>query len=369
MFRRIVSSCFFLLLYTSVFAQEKFTVVKDLRTEWMVFEDGAYQPVGDGPIRPANTIYFPLDVEADAGSYLRLQSARPYFLFVNGKVIGEFEGEVKFKVDSLLRQAYSGSHWVAIHQNKINRRDLQAAIISMQPPPPREAHTEARPYSNFRDFVVIAGLIIILLFLLAVRLNPKLAADYFSISRLMSSREADDSQASARLTSGSNVQFYILCSLVIGFYLLIIMDKLPPAYALPINFEASGFWMMWLQWLKLSMIVFYVFILKLLIIFLLTRLFDMHGMARYHFFNWMRLLLVVFGAATVVLFIYFISRGDNPFFFEAFLSVVVVVLIAWIVMAFFKLSGRSGHSMFHLFSYLCATEIIPLLITVKILFQ
>jgi hypothetical protein len=369
MFRRISSICFLLLLYTSVFAQEKFTVVKDLRTDWMTFEDGAYQPVGESPIPRLNTLYFPLDLQMHGGNFLKVQSDRPYFLFVNGKVAGEFRGGIQLKIDSLLQQAHGATHWIAIHQVRINERDLKSEIISLQPPPVSEMQVSVRPYSYFRDFVVISGLIIILLFLLAVRVNPKLAADYFSVTRLLASREADDSQASARLTSGSNVQFYILCSLMIGFYLIIIMYNLPPEYALPIRFEATGFWTMGWQWLKLSVIVLYVFFIKLLIVFSLTRLFDMHGMARHHFFNWVRLLLVVFGAATIILFIYFISRGDHPYFFVVFLSMVVAVLVAWIVMAFFKLSGRSGHSMFHLFSYLCATEIIPLLITVKILFQ
>lgn len=126
---------------------------------------------------------------------------------------------------------------------------------------------------------------------------------------------------------------------------------------------------MWWQWLKLSAIIFFMFLFKIVIIYSLTRLFGMRGMARFHFFNWIRLLLVVFGAATIILFIYFISRGDSADFFVIFLSLVVIALIGWIVVAFFKLSGRSGHSLFHLFSYLCATEIIPLLITVKVLFQ
>src|SRR5690606_18279278 len=101
---------------------------------------------------------------------------------------------------------------------------------------------------------------------------------------------------------------------------------------------------------------------KALIIFSLTRLFDMRGMTRFHFFNWIRLLLVAIGAATVVLFMYYISHGDDPGYYVVFLSVVIAVLVAWIVVAFFKLSGRTGHSIFHLFSYLCATEIIPLII-------
>jgi hypothetical protein len=157
--------------------------------------------------------------------------------------------------------------------------------------------------------------------------------------------------------------------LLIGFYLLIIMKNLPPQYSLPNFFPSSGFWVMGWQWLKISAVIFLALFAKILIIFALTHLFGLRGLARFHFFNWIRLLLLILGAGTIALFMYFISRGERQDYFVIFLFLVVVALAAWIVVAFFKLSGRTGHSMFHLFSYLCATEIIPLLITVKVLFQ
>lgn len=359
----------FLYLNASLFAQEKFTVAKNLRTEWMVFEDGAYKPLEDLRFANRNTLYFELAARQYPGAYLRLKSDKPYFIFINGKVIGEFRGENIWRIDSLAIKIYSPAYRVAIHQKGINERDLRTEIISMEKSAVVASAAQIKPYSDFRDFVVTSGLMIILLFLVALRLNPKLAAEYFSVSRIFSMREAEDNQSNVRLTGSSNVQFYVLCSLLLGFYLLIILYNLPPQFALPIRFHASGFWMMWWQWLKLSAIIFFMFLFKIVIIYSLTRLFGMRGMARFHFFNWIRLLLVVFGAATIILFIYFISRGDSADFFVIFLSLVVIALIGWIVVAFFKLSGRSGHSLFHLFSYLCATEIIPLLITVKVLFQ
>jgi len=369
MWPRLVSvTFFFFIIYSSVFAQEKFTVVKNLRSDWMTFERGSYKPLGEVPFTGLNTIYFELSPESFPGRYLRLKSGKPYFFFVNGKVRGEYRGEKLLSIDSLQR-VYSGPCWVALHQDRINVRDLLSEIISLKRQLPVESAMAARPYSYFRDFVVISGLIIIFLFLVVLRLHPKQAADYLSIFRMFSSREAEEGQNSARLTNSANVQFYILGSLMIGFYLIIILQNLPPQYALPIRFQSTGFWMIWWQWLKLSAIIFSIFLIKIVLIFSLTRLFGFRGMARFHFFNWMRLLLVIFGTATILLFMYFISRGDHPVFFVLFLSVVVVTLGAWIAVAFFKLGGRSGHSLFHLFSYLCATEIIPLLITVKVLFQ
>lgn len=367
---RVFPLVFFLLTCSSVFAQEKFTVLKDLKGEWMTYEENSYRAITEIPLSGLNTVYFELQpTKYPAGAYLRLQSDKEYFLFINGKVRGEYKGQVLLNLDSLVQAAYSAHYLLAIHQKKINSKNLTSQIILRRPPSAVITDTVARPYSYLRDFVVVSGLLIILLFILTMRLNPKLAAEYFSIPRMFASRDVEDSQASGRLTSGSNVQFYILCSLLIGFYLLIILYNLPPKFALPNRFYASGFWMICWQWLKLSVIIFYVFVLKIFIIFSLTRLFGMRGMARFHFFNWMRLLLVVFGSATVVLFIYFISHGTRYDFFVVFLSLMVAALITWTVVAFFKLSGRNEHSMFHLFSYLCATEIIPLLITVKVLFQ
>jgi len=367
MWPRILFVFFF--FYSSVFAQEKFTAIKDLRSEWTTCEAGVYQAVTAIPFAGLNTVYFEMDPRSFAGNYLLLRSDRPYFLFVNGKIRGEYQEQVLLNIDSLAKEIHSASFRIAVHQKNINERDLRTEVISMKPTRVSEEGTAERPYSYFRDFVVIAGLIIILLFLLVFRLHPKLASDYFSIIRIFSSRDIDDGQASSRLTSSSNIQFYILCSLVLGMYLLIVLYNLPPEYALPLPFQSTGFWMIVWQWLKISAIIFSVLVMKLLIIFFLTRLFGLRGLARYHFFNWIRLLLVIFGGATVLLFMYFISRGDRPDIFVFFLSLVVITLIAWIVLAFLKLSGKTGHSMFHLFSYLCATEIIPLLITTKVLFQ
>lgn len=370
MFRRLLFIGVLSFVSSIVFAQERFTVVKDLRGDWMNYDENAFHPLADFPITGLSTVYVRLNPTSSASESLRLKSERPYFVFVNGKIKGEYAGESFLRLDSLLSSPQARPTLVAIHQTRINERDLVTQVVTRNARTSlAEVETLERPYYHFRDFVVIAGLLVVVLFLIALRLNPKLASDYFSVSRIFASRDADDGQVSARLTGGSNVPFYILCSLMIGFYLIIVLYNLPPEYVLPGRFHASDFWMMWLQWLKLSAIVFVILLLKIFIIFSLTRLFGMRGMARFHFFNWIRLLLVVLGVATVLLFMYFITRGDREMLYVFFLSVVVITSIGWIVVAFFKLGGRSGHSMFHLFSYLCATEIIPLLITVKVLFQ
>lgn len=352
------------LAQASLFAQSNQT---DLRRRWMVFENEAYQKLDSSSSSP-NTIYLSIDANEFNDSYLSVESDDIFFLFLNGKLAGEHQGRISLSIDSLVSALYSPTFLVAIHQKDLNERDLKTNIVSKSSGVSRIDSLE-KPSTWFRDFVITSGLIIIFLFLLIVQFNPKLASDYFSVIKIFSMREADDIQSTARITSSTNVQFYIVCSLLLGFYLMILFQHLPEEYALPIHFQSHSFWSAIWQWIRLSTIILGIFFAKILIIFLLTRLFSMRGVARIHFFNWVRVMLIVSGVCSVIVFVYFISRGQQADFFVVFLSVVVATLISWVLLAFLKLNGKSEHSLFHLFSYICATEIIPLLITVKVLFQ
>jgi hypothetical protein len=337
----------------------------DLQPSWLIYEDGVYKPYDN---RSINAVYFNIEMAKFPGADLRVESSRSYFLFLNGKLSGEFTGASLFSIDSLGSRHSTTQITACVYQKAINPRELKTTLSKLNSRP-AEASLPSRPSSFFKDFVIVSGLVIIIFFLVISQINPKLASDYFSVIKIFSPREADDAQSNARLTSSNNFQFYIGCSLLIAFYLLIILYHLPDEYALPLSFQANGFWGVTWQWIRLATIILMLFLLKIVIVFMLTRLFNMRGLARVHFFNWIRLLLIVIGGATVIVFSYYILRGQNETFFVAFLSLIVATLIAWIFIVFMKLNGKTEHSMFHLFSYICATELIPLLITIKVLFQ
>jgi hypothetical protein len=359
---------FLVVLLVNGHAQQIFSIEKNLRQEWMEYDNGLYQVMPDERFTVENTIYIKVDANRFPGRYLAVSSDRSFFIFINGMLSGEVAEKTLMNLDSLTTSYGTASFLIAIHQQGINPRDLKTVIGSFRTHLTPVENTK-RPDTYFRDFVVLAGLVIILLFLVIVRLNPKLASDYFSVIRIFSLREGEDAQSNARLTSSTNIQFYIICSLLLGFYLMIIIHHLPDAYALPLYFHGRSFGAVLWQWIRLSTIILGVFFLKIVLIYSLTRLFGLRGITRIHFFNWVRWLLIVFGASSIILFVYFISRGQNVNFFRVFLMLVTVTLTTWIFIVFLKLNGKNEHSMFHLFSYICATEIIPLLITVKVLFQ
>jgi hypothetical protein len=205
--------------------------------------------------------------------------------------------------------------------------------------------------------------------IVVAQLNPKLAWDYFSVFRIFFMREGEDSQIYSRITSSINILFYVYCSLMIGYYLMIIFRFIPSHYVVALAYQTDSFGTAMLLWTKLSGIILAIIFFKVLLVYCLSIMFGLTEIAGIHIFNWIRLLLVVFGTLTVLLFLYFILHGQNENFHVVLLKIISWLLVGWMFLIILKLSRRMSHSMFHLFSYICATELIPLLITIKILYN
>ncbi|MFZ6009941.1 MAG: DUF4271 domain-containing protein [Bacteroidota bacterium] len=358
-----------LFLVSSSFGQQKLVIKSDLRDVWMKFDQDRYVKLDENTdLRDVKAIHFNIDVRKNPDAYLRVSLGKDFSVFIDHQLAAQADRELRLRLDSLAEAFHSYSFLVTVYQ-KDHVQGLQTAIVGLPAPKKGGLNYGLKPPSYFRDFVVVASLILVVMLIVIVNLNPKLARDYFSVTRIFSLRETEDSQIYSRITGSINILFYVFCSLILGFYLLIIFHFLPPEYSTSVEFKTAGFGHAMLRWVQLSFILLAVFFLKIIVIYSLSKLFGLRDLAGLHFFNWIRVLLIIFGLASLVLFVYFISRGQNVNFFLSMLSLVTVTLMGWIVLVFFKLNGKVEHSLFHLFSYICATEIIPLLITITVLYQ
>jgi hypothetical protein len=344
-------------------AQEKFSILEDLHNAWKSYHNNEMKPFSDKP--NGETIYFSVDASRHPGQKLMVRSSREFFLFVNGELLMQKEGTLLLPLDSLAK-IYLSQLVFSVYQKDLIEKDLQTYIIGTGAAGEVDIK---KPDTFFRDFVIVAGLIVIVFFVAMMRAHPKLAADYFSVTRILSMRETEDNQLNARFALSSNVLFYFFSSLLLSLCLIVLFHNLPHGHTLPFRFQAFSFWGAVFQWMRMTLIIMIVFFCKILLVYALSTLFGLRGIAGIHFFNWVRLLLFIGGGLSLLLFIYYISRGYNATVYVGILTVIVVALAGWNVIAFLKLNNKNEHTMFHLFSYICATEIIPLLITIKVLFQ
>jgi len=340
-------------------------VKKDLEGDWKIFLNDRYEPFSDE--HTVKTIYFWIDADKFPGDRLYIRSTSPFSVFINGKFISDKNDH--FTIDSIAERFSSSKFLVAVHQEKIVRTALRTTIETAAQKVVSALEPNNRPFTFFRDFVVIASIVLLLMLIIVMRLNPKLASDYFSVTRIFSLRESDDGQVYTRISNSTNVLFYGFSSLILGFYLMIIFHFVAPVYSIAGNFQTDSFFSATGQWLILSLIILVVFFLKMILIYAISGMFGSREVAGIHFFNWIRMLLIVFGVMSITLFIYFVMRGQSIGFHVILLKLIGWCLAMWTIIIFLKLNGRSGYSLFHLFSYICATEIIPLLIIITVLYK
>ena len=340
---------------------------KDLKEEWLTFDEGQYQKP-EAEDLPKGVRYCKLEPARYTGDYLQVSSYRPFDLYINGQLIGSDEGSRFYKLDSL-KEIYQDPLWLfAVHQEEIFAGDLVVRVVTPITLA-SDAVPASRPASYLRDFAVVAVLIVLVLLVVIIQINPKLASDYFSFSRVFSLRESDDSQVYTRISNSTNILVYVLCSLMAALCLLIIFHYTLPEYTNGFSLRFNSFWLAILQWIKLSAVILTIFFLKIFLVYIVSQLFGFRDVASIHFFNWIRIVLITTCVMTLVLAVYFISRGQSGSFYSGLIVFLGIMLTGITAILFFKLNGRVGQSIFHLFSYICATEVIPLLIIIKVLHQ
>jgi hypothetical protein len=338
---------------------------KDLGQEWLVFNDGEYHPFSsdDNP----TTVYIKLDGKKYWGDFIKLNSTRSFDLLINGKIVGS-GAHFLLPLDSLSKVYGSSNLLLALHQAEIDSESLETAVLTTVPPTLEQSLVK-RSTDSFRDFGIFAAFILMGMLILIVRQNPKLAGDYLSVPRMFSLREGEDTQLYSRIANSTNILFYVYCSLLISYYLLIVFRFVTEVYPIASHFDGHSFGGVFLQWLKLSLIILSLLFAKIILVFTLSFLFGVREVQGIHFFNWIRMLVVFFGLLSLVLFVYFVWHGQSPDIHGLFLRLLGWIGAGWMILIFFKLSGRVNASMFHLFSYICATELIPFLIMIKVLYN
>jgi hypothetical protein len=340
-------------------------VVKDLQQDWLQYYDSRYQPVPPEARMNLKIIYFPLHASTFKGQQLSIEAPGAWSLFVNRKLI--FSGtKVLLSIDSLTKQ-YPDELLFAVYSPTGVRR-LKTSIISLAATPKADLGTDARTPTFFRDYGILASAILLMFFLILFRTNPQLTLDYFSFAKIFSVQERNENLLASRITSSANLLFYLFCALLTGFLLSAVFYTAGSYFFISqfvnIHSLSSAFGV----WVRLSLFILLLLAAKLVIVLIFSSLFNFRETVSFQFFNFLRFVLFTSVVMSLLSLGYFIFKGEQSVFYERLIVLALMLLSAGSVMVLIKLLARAPFSFFHLFSYLCASEIIPLVIIIKIFF-
>jgi hypothetical protein len=345
-------------------AQEE-KVSRDCRTEWLVLDHNEYRKFSGDRV---HTVFFSLDAVKYKGDFLRVSDDEPFGIFINKKLVAEKDqGEVKLKIDSL-RLLYASPWSVSIFQRRgISSISCTLVLPAAVKPILDDNDLHPRAGNFFLDFALTSALIVSIFLVFLMGTNPRLAFDYLNPSKLFSVQEREETLLSNRVTARVNLLFYLFCSLYCSLTLLVIFhlanDRIPLAQYFPIRSAGEGF----VQWIKLSGLIAGVLVVKMVIVGIFSSLFNIRDGAAIQHFHFIRALLLAAGLITGISVLNFIFKGPHGGLQFVLLRMGAAVLVLSAGMMYLKLLGLTRYHFFHLFSYLCASEIIPLVVLLKVL--
>jgi len=333
--------------------------VVNLKSNWQVQEHESFVKYTG---QKTKIIYFGLDKKS-LGSSLVIYDRLPFSVFINGKLLAQGQDSLKLDVDSLW-SIYQGNLFFSIHQQQ-PVYSLQSVLVSST----NQANDSnwLRTGNYFSDFVVIASLLLFASLVFLFRVNTKLTVDYLNVIKLFSLQDRDESTVASRIGSSINLFFFALISFFIGLVLIIIFKTAPDRVRLAGNFIFDTTGQAFFAWILLSLIIFVFLVAKLVLIASFSLLFNIRDAVRFQFFNFIRMLFVTVSIIACIAVVYFIFQAQSPNLFFNLLLVGGFFIIIGTLFLFLKLLARTSFPIFHLFSYLCATEIIPLMIIGRVL--
>lgn len=186
----------------------------DLSSKWLVFKNNKYTAYKT--VNNFKTIHIHFSAREGAGDFLHIQCKNPVTLFLNQQYLQQSNSPIILSIDSLRKAHDIQSFVLSIYSDNLSKKTLSTFLIHYPVVQALPIHT-LRPINTIRNFVLIASVIVLVLLIFIIKLNPKLASDYFSVTKIFSLRESEDSQVYTRVTSSSNFLFYGFSSLTIGF--------------------------------------------------------------------------------------------------------------------------------------------------------
>ena len=351
------------------------SVKADLREDWLIYSNRhkTYAPFVENTFSPTGSFSFILNKTRTYNSNLVICFQKGSSLFVEQQIVGFYENRkcVSFDLDSLFNRYLAEDLFVTVYNKSLDLEKHSTLLISKSTGGNRSANLlqgkiSSRNDSLFKNFYLLALLLFLILLSAVYNLNPRNFREFYSLSKTFSVKLRYDNISSLKVFNWPNILIVATHCLLISYMLMVILSLLgEPVPYLRTNIDGlmAAIW----RWISLAMLVFLFILGKYLLIKLLSAMMNLRELDQIHFFEFIRISIFIYTMGFIlmaVLLLGFYSPTATHFlwviYLIAFLSVVRILLL------YLKFLRLSTFRNLYLFSYLCTTEILPLIIGFKI---
>ncbi len=344
--------------------------LKNLKWDWEVFDQKSqhYVPYFKKPTTDA--LRFKVDLNKYRNSYLKLSVPEKHSIWIQDELIYVSSRPVTkyLSLDSLQDIYRMGSFYLSVYSDNLNGNTITSVLVNKEDDNlslREESSFSSRKSNNWQDIFIIISIATMSLIAIFRAFYFRLFQEYLSIGKSLQLRQNFELAVAHAPLAWPNIGFIIFYSILIGSSVMI-CDLFLPNSSLIFPFSIKNEGGIYLG-LKISIYCFVFMIAKLLLITAGTELFKLKKVKLIHFFTYFRLSLIF------ALFCFSLSILDGVF--GGYLVstwwnwIQLIVVLFWsgrLVLIYFVLNKIYTFRKLHLFSYLCSSELIPLLVFFKI---
>ena len=361
--RQILTLCL-LAMTMHVSAQQ---LVYDLRQEWVYYspENQGFLPLDEQNLEN-KVISFKLADPEFGQFYLSFVVTEKSYLFYGPKLFATLPaGITNFRIDSLRNALGDKQPLITIYGNKL----LPQLITQVRTQPltlDRVSSFQPIRFANeFSNFFYLCATLLLAIFVILKSQFSELAEQYLLFQRTFRVKTIDELIYKIPYLRTPNILFIGFMSLMIGFSTLSFMYFYPEEILfLGIHPGVSTFWILLLNWVKISGLILILIVMKYFLTITMSSLFALN-IANIHFASSLRLLLSFSFMLMFLTLVQYFLIGLAPL--AIYLLIILLSLLTIQVILFLKLTLVTTHTLLYIIVYLCATEIIPIVLLFKIL--
>jgi hypothetical protein len=322
----------------------------------------AYLPIQDKDLKNQKSLHQIINIEKYRNYKLKFKASKGLSFFINNKLIYKkiTEGEEDVQIDLNKIESSENGEVIFTFYHSSGELPFYSTAIVYKAPAVYTLRSEENSYlvmsRNIQDHLsdyAILFIIIAALFVLFKQLYPKEFLRYYSFSF----QEHSDHFL---LGTFSIPSLWMALMNGLSLSLLIFMLHLNELFLSSLSvFRGTIF---------ITSMYFLFFIMKYLYILVIAWLFNYSKVVSPQFSEYVRLFERITLVATVTIFGIlasgFLKFDLNPEILYFSLIMVFIICVIKVIFLFFRLIS---HRNLYLFSYICAAEILPLIIAVKIL--
>jgi hypothetical protein len=362
---------------------DKYQVIEELDEYWQVYDTDykSYVPYLKSIHGNPEALHFELNLDNYKGYHLKITTLQPVYLFMqaklnrllpaNGKLILNVDSlRNSFKESKILFSLFNKDGHITIPSASIvhNKQEISSASLSENT---LITPLKFRNRTDVQDFAIVAALLILALFAFLWNYHPKAFKSYYNLKSLITLSIKEDTVLISRPLSRINLLFIFNHSLLLAF-LYILIQKSSDRFLLHDQFlqSASSFGSLFYYFGILTFAIFLLLVGKYFLLLLIGKLFNLSSVVYIHFYEYMLFSRIFYCIIVPAIFsIYVVLPAFISMVNQELIYIIVIFNFIRLFIINFALNKATSVKNLYLFSYLCATELTPLLIGLKILVE